>query len=177
MARNPARPVDYPRKRSSGPALGLRLSFPRLPPLQSDRDQREGDDDRDDRQEVGVDVGNQFPQRVAEQDHPDRPEQASKHVVGDEGAVLHRSDTRQDRGEGANDRYEPGENDRLDAVAIEEPLGLVNVLLLEESGVGSAKERRTHLLTERVAHLVTRYRCHKAADQDHRQVQGALGGE
>ena len=62
-------------------------------------------------------------------------------------------------------------------MALEEVLGLVDVFLFEESGVGSPKQRRPHLLSEGVADLVAGHGCHEAADQDHRQAQGALGGE
>ena len=73
------RPVITRVEREFGRLLvgGDGSSFPRLPPLQSDRDQRKGDDHGDDRQEVGVDVGDQFAQRVAEQGDSDRPEQAT----------------------------------------------------------------------------------------------------
>jgi hypothetical protein len=56
-------------------------------------------------------------------------------------------------------------------------LGLVDILLFEEPGVGAPKQRRAHPLAEGVSNLIARDGGQEAPDQDHREAQGPLGGE
>ena len=113
--------------------------------------------------------GTDSPEDVAEAGDPHRPQQAPDDVVGHEGAVLHRAHPGEDRGEGPHDRDEPGQHDRLRAVALEVLPGLLDVLLLEDPRVGPAEQRRADPVPEGVADLVAGHGGHEAADEDDRQ--------
>ena len=121
-------------------------------------------DEADDRQQVLVDVGHRLAQDVAEARHPDGPQQAAEDVEGHERAVLHGPHPGQDRGERPHDRDEPGQDDGLGAVTLEVLAGLVDVLLLEDPGVGPPEQRRGRPGPEGVADLVAGHGGHEAPD-------------
>jgi hypothetical protein len=156
---------------------GESLSLPRLPPFEKDRDEGKGDYHGDNREEVCVDVGDHRPEHVTQQDDADGPEQAADQVEGDEGPVTHGPDTGNDRGKRSDDGDKSRQDDRLGPVTLEKLLGLVDVFLFEESGIGTTKQRWAHFLPEGVADLIARHGGHEAACQDHRQAQGALSCE
>src|SRR5581483_4307936 len=93
---------------------------PRLPPFDTDRQDREHDDDADDDVDVLVDVGDRLPEQVAGPGQPRHPPDASEDVVEEEPAVLHPADAGDHRRERADDRDEPGEDDGLAPVALVE---------------------------------------------------------
>ncbi len=138
------------------------------------RDQHDGDQD-------GLDVvpdERDLPQEVAEHGDPAAPQHAADQVEDHEAAVVHPAHPGDDRGEGAHDRHEAGQHDRLRSVSLEEGGGLLDVLLLEDPGVGAAEEARPDLAAEEVADLVPRHRGghDQCADQPERLVQvGAVG--
>ena len=84
-----------------------------------------------------------------------------------------RADARDDRRERPHDGHEAGQDEGLRAVLLEELVGLVDVLLLEELGVRPVEERRADLLAEHVARLVADDRGDhdQGADQPQREVQ------
>ena len=69
-------------------------------------------------------------------------------------AVVHLADARHDGGEGAHDRDELGQGHGLAAVALEERRRAIDVLLLEQPGVGPVEDRRPRLAADRIARLV-----------------------
>lgn len=102
--------------------------------LERGGEHRDDDDPDDDDLEVALDVGEpaEEPARAA---HEDDPGGGPADVEEGELAVVHRPHPGDERGEGAEDGQEPGEDDRLRAVLLEEGVGLVQVALLEDAGV------------------------------------------
>ena len=88
-----------------------------------------------------------WPRQVMPTAHTRRAED----VVGDEGAVAHLAHAGDDRGEGPHDRHEPGEEDRLRPVLLEEGVGLGDVRLLEEPRVLTGEQGRPDAAAEDVA--------------------------
>ena len=115
------------------------------------------------------------PSSVAQGRHADRPEQPADDVVHEERAVLHLSDARKHRYEGPHDGDEAGEEDRLGAVGLEELVGPLDVLLLEELRVRLPEDRGPDLFAERVPDLVSDDGGEEAADEDDRKVEVDLG--
>ena len=93
-------------------------------------------------------------QREAEQGDAHAPEHATDDRVDRVGAVVHLPDAGDDGDEGAHDRHEPCEHDGARTVLVEELVGLVDVRLLEEPGVGPVEQRRAGLAPDQVSHLV-----------------------
>src|ERR671911_1926123 len=145
---------------------------PGQPQLARDRQERDRHHRQDGELEVLLDHVD-LAQEVAEQRDADRPQEAADHVERDERAVVHARDTGDDRGERAHDRDEPGQDDRLGAVLVEEGVRLLDVLLLEEARVGAAEDRRARPAPEQVADLVAGNRGHERADEQEpeREVQ------
>ena len=83
----------------------------------------------------------------------------------------------EDRHERPHDGDEAGEQDRLRAVGLEELVGALDVLLLEQLGVLAPEDRRPDLLAERVADLVADDRGEEAADEHDGDVEVALRGQ
>ncbi len=135
------------------------------------RDQHDGDDGVLDVLAEELDLA----EEVAERGDPDRPQQSTDDVVGDERPIAHVGDAGDDRCERAHDRDEAGEDDRLRAVALEEHVGLGDVLGFEQSRVRAIEQRRSDPLAEEVADLVAGDRRDREAYEDDRQRRHVLG--
>jgi hypothetical protein len=70
---------------------------------------------------------------VADERQARAPQDAPDDVVDREGAVLHAADAGDDGRERADDRHEAGQDDGLGAVLVEELLGGLDVLALEQA--------------------------------------------
>src|SRR5450759_2205656 len=94
----------------------------RFPGFPEDRERRDEDDRKDDEREVllhGGDVAEEVAREHADRD----PQRAADHVVGEEDAVVHRADSRDERREGADDRDDAGADDRHRRVLLVERPG------------------------------------------------------
>ncbi len=147
-----------------------------LQQLDDDRQDRDGHDGEDGELEVLLDEVD-LAQEVPEQRDPDGPQGPADHVERDEGAVVHAGHAGHDRGERAHDGHEPGQHDGLGAVAVEEGLGLVDVVLLEEPGVGPPEDGGTHPPAHQVADLVADDGGDEAPHEQQRQRQVQLVGD
>ena len=83
-----------------------------------------------------------WPSQCAEQRDAGTPQDAADDVEDEERAVLHAADAGDDRRERPHDRHEAGQHEGLGAVLLEELVRLLDVLLLEQAGVGAPEERR-----------------------------------
>ena len=80
--------------------------------------------------------------------------------------MRHSADAGHERGERPDDRYEPGQDDRLAAVPLEEGLGLGQVAWLEESGVGIGKGPRTEFAADPIIGRIAEHgRCEEGRQQ------------
>src|SRR5450759_4211799 len=147
----------------------------RFPGFPEDRERRDEDDRKDDEREVFL-HGGDVAEEVA-REHADRdPQRAADHVVGEEDAVVHRADSRDERRERADDRDEAGEDDRLLAVLLVERLGLAEMVLLEKAdrpveGAGA------DLLPDPVVRGVSEDGGERERQEQHPHVERAERGE
>src|SRR3990172_11211251 len=103
---------------------------------QLEANRKNGDqDDRDHHQPEVIANDGDIAEEVAGEDEDRRPDQGSDDVVDDELAVTHRPDAGDERRERAYDRDEAGEEDRLGAVLLVEPLRPHEIGPLEEANV------------------------------------------
>src|SRR5919197_39299 len=75
---------------------------------------------------------------------------------GDAATTLGRTETRHNRREGAHDRYEPGQDDRLAAVLLVEGVRPLEVLRPEQPRVRVREEPSPDPVADRVAQAVAR---------------------
>lgn len=161
-----------PRALVVAPLRGFLLR-PAAGPQELDRDRHHRDQHDQDEDHLDVLVHEvDLAEGRTEQRHPDAPEHAPDDVERDERAVVHPAHTGDDRREGPHDGHEAGQHQRLRAVLLEELVGLLDVLLLEEAGVRALEERGSHLPAEEIADLVTDDR--RQGDQDADQPQRVL---
>jgi membrane-associated phospholipid phosphatase len=107
--------------RATGSA-GTAATFPH--DLQHERDQRDDDDERDHREQVGVDARDGRAEAVPGEHEPDGPEEATDDLPDGEGSHGGVQGTGHRVEHGAYDRDEPGQHDGLGrAVLFEELLG------------------------------------------------------
>ena len=95
----------------------------------------------DDHREVVLDEGD-VGEEVAGEGEEGHPADAADHVVGEEAGVAHPAHAGHERGEGAHDGKEAGDDDGRRAVPLEEGVGALEVLLLQEAGPLLAEELR-----------------------------------
>ncbi len=93
------------------------------------RQYRHDDDHEHDRQQVFVDIGHPCSEDIAEDDQTDRPERGSGDIVCEKDRILHLGHAGEYRREGADDRHESGDHDRLATVLVIELLGLRDMIL------------------------------------------------
>src|SRR5829696_726200 len=142
-------------RRDGGGGAGAAALLQRLDHRRQDRQQH---DDGDDRQQVLVDVlADGFAQDVARQRDAHAPDEPPDDVVGGERAAVHLTHAGEHGRERAHDRNEARQENRLRAVLLEELLGPFDVLLFEDPRVGTAKQRGSRALTDRVSDLITDY--------------------
>ena len=100
-------------------------------------------------------------------------------VVDDELAVRHPADAGHHRGEGADHRHEPGQDDRLWAVPSKELLSAHGVIAGEDSRVRAVEHPGSKPSTQEIAHLVagTRGNEDPESDQPERHLENAGGAE
>ncbi len=110
------------------------------PPLVGERDHRERQD-QDGRSMFSPSHGIARAEEVAEQRDLGDPEHRADGAPDQEPAPLHPGDARHDGDVGAHERHEPADHQRLVAVLVEELLGLVEVLLLQDPAVAMLERR------------------------------------
>ena len=96
--------------------------------------------------------------QVAEHREPEAPQDRADEVVERVAPPRHVADAGSDRGEGAHDRHEPGEDDGEPAVFLEERVRAVDVLLAEQARVFPLEDRRTALVADVVPDLAAEER-------------------
>lgn len=152
---------------------GAFLLRPAAGPQELDHDRHHRDEHDQDEDHLDVLVHEvDLAEGRAQYRHADAPEDAADDVVRDERAVVHPADTGDDRRERPDDGDEAGQHQRLRSVLLEELVGLLDVLLLEETGVRPLEEGRPHLAAEEIADLVTDDR--RQGDQETDEPQGVL---
>ena len=146
------------------------------PPLVGDRDHREGQQD----QQRLVDVLAQGRERAAEEVAHQRdagdPQHGADRAPGEEPAALHERDAGDHRDVGADERDEPPDDQRLVAVLVEERLGLVEVLALEDPAVPLV-QRWPDGSADLVARDVAQERGRREQDQGDQQLEDVAAGE
>ena len=115
------------------------------------RQERDDNDAQDDRNEIMVYIGNGTAQEIADTTQSRRPEQSADNIVEYECPVMHMTDTRENRGKGADDREKPRKDDGFGAVGFIEHLCAFQVVFVEEERIFFFKNRRTHFFAERIA--------------------------
>ena len=106
---------------------------------------------------------------VAEERHPESP---ARHVVEHEVIVMHLPHAGHEGGECPYDGDEPGDDDGLASVFLVELMGLVQVALLENLGIGVVEQ----LLAEEMAdHIVAGVAQHRRSEQRQRQKVNIQG--
>jgi hypothetical protein len=114
---------------------------------------------------LGDDVGE--PRNVAKQEptegEPRAPDQRTDQVVERVLAVVHVPDTRGNRCESANDRYEPCDDHGKATKAFKEVVGAHDVGRAEEAALFAFEHARAKFVTNQVAELTAR----KSRDADH----------
>ena len=128
--------------------------------------------------DVGLDE-RELAEPVPEQGHPRRPGHTTDHRVGQVPARVHPAHAGHDRDERAHDRHEPAEHDRPVAVAVEELLGLDDVVRLEQPRPRLVEHRRPGGPAHPVAGGVAQHRSphQQGAHHPERGVDGAVGDE
>ena len=100
------------------------------------------------------------------------PQDPADDVVSDEFAIAHRADSCDERREGADDRHEPREDDRLAAVFLIEPVRLFQVLPLEYPAVCPLKDPRPHVVADSVVDGISQNRGDAETNEDVLYPQG-----
>jgi hypothetical protein len=143
--------------------------------LDGDGHDRDGDDRQDHDREVLADDRDVAEEEAGQHEQPD-PENRSHHIVGEESAVAHRPDPGHERREGADDRNEPRQDDRLAAVLLVERVRAVEVLLLEKPDV-PLECPRADRGADPVVHRVAQDRRNGEQQHHHPHIQVAERGE
>jgi len=128
---------------------------PVAPPLEGGGDERRGDDEEDRDVELVLEDGEGLAEDVAVRGDDAGPECGADGRRGEEPSAVHPAHAGDDGDEGPDDGDEPADDEGLVAVPLEEGVGLVEVLLLEEAPV-PVVERRTDGAPDLVSR--TRYR-------------------
>ena len=106
-----------------------------LPPLPHHRQHRQEDDDDDGLVDLLPEDGEGRAEEVAGEHQPEDPEHGTDGRPGEEALAIHLADASDDGDEGPHDRHEAADDQRLVAVLVEEGLGLVEVLALDDPAV------------------------------------------
>src|SRR5262245_25820349 len=126
---------------SSGLSLSCRggrffhLSVPPAPPpLDEDRQHRQENDREDNEVEVALHPGSRA-EEVAGDEEERYPGDAAREIEDPETSIRHAADAGHERREGADNRHEARQHNRLAAMLLIKPMRPQQVLLVQEPGV------------------------------------------
>ena len=115
---------------------------------------------------MSIDLPSQNPSKLI----PTVQMRGADHVRDREPARVHAPGTGEDRHDRAHERDEAGEHDRSRPAPVEEVLTLLEVLGLEQPGVG-LEQAGAVVPADRVADLRAEHRGHERADHHRREVE------
>jgi len=118
------------------------------------RNHREYDDDHDRDVDLVAEAGEGLAEEDPGGDHDRHPEHGADGTPGEEALAVHPAGTRDQGDERAHDRDEAADDQCLVAVLVEEGVGLVEVVLLQDLAVAlvdRGADRATDLVADHVA--------------------------
>src|SRR5262249_33925878 len=148
------------------------------PDVDDARQQRNDDDQENDRQQVFVDVvaRDQVTEQIPGNRDAARPHNAADDIVGHEAAIGHVADTGDNWREGAHNRDEARQHNRLRTLFLVEFFSAEQIFLLKEGRVLALKQPPTDAPTKHIAHTVTDDRGDATDDAQLRQGERPLKG-